>query len=117
MLGALFLRSPLLTVDRAAFFLQVPVSEARRMYGTPALPRALSQDGGVFEPTPGKQLVAYEGLYEQLDDTGRAMLDYWQSGRYEIPAATSDAAPAAEFKDILLSLFSGDDANVQAVEV
>jgi hypothetical protein len=110
-LDAVLLRSPFLTADQAAFFLQVSESEARRAYEASELPSARRLDGGLFQPTPGARLVPYEELHALLEPRAQAMLDLWQVGRFDIPRpALRDAAPVT-FNDVLASLAASETAS------
>jgi len=82
---AVALRYPFLTVEQAAFFLQVSRVAAASMYDTGKLPTATRIDGGVFEPVPGRRLIPYLEFRETLDGDALPALELWQSGQLELP--------------------------------
>jgi hypothetical protein len=93
-LDAVSIRYPFLTLEQAAFFLQVPVTTAEWVYEAGELPKALRLDGGIFEPVPGKRLIPYEEFAPLLDESAARRLDDWELGRIEVPSPASSGSPA-----------------------
>jgi hypothetical protein len=114
---AVALRYPFLTLEQAAFFLQVPVAAASRLYDQGELPKALRMDGGVFQPTRGVRLVPYLEFHAQLAEDTQAVLELWQRGRLSVPKPDSQEAAPLGFKSVLRSLIAGVTANDRTGEV
>lgn len=95
------LRYPFLTLDQAAFFLQVPVATARWMYQHDQLPKALRVDGGIFEPVPGRVLVPYDAFEPLVGGSAATVLARWQAGEGDVPKAASPTSPARTLTDVV----------------
>ena len=106
---AAVLRSPFLTLEQAAFFLQVPVATARWMYERDELPKALRVDGGIFEPVPGRVLIPYEEFKPLVSGSGEAVLALWQEGAVDLPKPESAESPAPSLNAIVYKDNGRDD--------
>lgn len=93
--------SPFLTLEQAAFFLQVPFATARWMYDHHRLPRALRLDGGIYEPVPGRVLIPCKEFEALVKDEAYAMLRLWQNGRVDLPRPESPTSPAPALKSVV----------------
>lgn len=103
------LRYPFLTLEQAAFFLQVPVATARWMYENDQLPKALRVDGGIFEPVPGRVLVPYEEFKPLASGSAAAVLARWQAGEADVPKPASPTSPPRALTDVVYKDNGRDD--------
>jgi hypothetical protein len=101
-LDVVSVRHPFLTLDQAAFFLQLPVATVEWMYKAGDLPKALRMDGGIFEPVPGRPLIPYEDFAPLVDGTASARLEDWELGRIELPVPESTTSPVLPLSAVVL---------------
>jgi hypothetical protein len=102
-------RYPFLTLEHAAFFLQVPLATARWMYEEGQLPKALRLDGGTFEPVPGRTLIPYEEFRLLVKGEATVILGLWQSGGVAVPTPESPTSPARPLHAVVYSDNGRDD--------
>jgi hypothetical protein len=102
-------RYPFLTLEHAAFFLQVPRATARWMYEEGELPKALRLDGGIFEPVPGRLLIPYAEFKQLVSGEAAVKLRLWQQGQVDIPKSASRTSPAPRLSDVVYTDNGRDD--------
>ena len=114
MLDVVSLRSPFLTADEAAFFLQVSVDIARSRFDHGQLPAAHRLDGGLFQPTRSSRLIPFVEFRSLVDGEARELLDLWQDGAFEVPAPPSTGAEPIDFatarRSLTASVVASDEA-------
>jgi len=87
------LRTTMLALWEAAYFLRLSVAQAERLWVTGRLPRPVLADGATFVPDAlGTRLVLARAFRGHLAGAARDEFDLWQSGAIEISRARASSA-------------------------